>query len=895
MATSEISGFFRHCWGKARPVEGASFAFHPNWCHGLDVAAVAAELMDRLPATACEIARPLGLDEAECLPLVLTLATLHDIGKFTLAFQLKKPELWPPIFGDVPRTVPWPIRHDAAGAFLFRRPELATVMNEHLGPRWPDLSDGLLPAVVGHHGKPVEPDGALNLDRIAPDPLLEGARNFTLQVLDLLRPAPLGDGASARSGHRWERAGQLCSWPLSGLLVLADWIGSNQDWFPYADPNVDFAGYWARTRQNAKFAVERAGIGRAAGGSYLGVTALLNGRSPGPMQDFLDQIPLPPGPSLVVIEDVTGSGKTEAAIALAWRLIAAGHAEGIAMALPTMATANAMFDRIAPRARTIFAAHGQPSLSLAHGRSGLHDGFGAIALGRNTTMLETDVELAEDSALVCPAWIASETRRAFLADLGIATIDQALLAVLAAKYQSVRLAGLVGKVLIVDEVHAYDSYMLAELERLLTFHAALGGSTILLSATLPLSRRHRLAKAFAAGLDRPPPAFSASGFPLATIVHRSGECETPLPVRDGLGRRVRVRLIHDVGEAYDLIAKANRSGAAVAYVRNTVDDVLDAADAMTARGIDATVFHARFTAGDRQAIEAEVLKRFGPDSGDERRGIVVASQVIEQSLDLDFDLFVTDLAPIDLIIQRAGRLWRHRRGSRPIASPELVVVSPRPVENAGRDWLKSLFPRAGGIYPNHARLWLTAKLLSEKGVIATPEDSRELVEAVYGEDAIAAAPPALERTGLEAEGQDRAATAIAHLNLLPFKAGYSRSTGAWDSDIRTPTRLGDERTTVRLGRWDGRELRPFADDPDPMRAWILSEVSVRKQWLHEPIELPANVAAAAATEKARWPAFERELLLLPLIDAEDGQWWSGDRRFAYHRKRGLTKAVENKP
>jgi CRISPR-associated endonuclease/helicase Cas3 len=457
------------------------------------------------------------------------------------------------------------------------------------------------------------------------------------------------------------------------------------------------------------------------------------------------------------------------------------------------------------------------------------------------------------------------------------------------------LVGLVGKVLIVDEVHAYDSYMLAELERLLTFHAALGGSTILLSATLPASRRQSLANAFAKGRDRPPPAMSATGFPLATIIDGNGASETTLPVREGLARRVRVRIVHSVEEAHDLVAAADRRGAAVAYLRNTVDDVLDTADALAARGIDATVFHARFTAGDRQAIEADVLKRFGPDSRAERRGVVIASQVIEQSLDLDFDLFVTDLAPIDLIIQRAGRLWRHRRGNRPIASPELVVVSPRPLANAGRDWLKSLFPRAGGIYPNHARLWLTAKLLSEKGVVATPEDSRELVEAVYGEDAIAAAPPALERTGLEAEGQDRAATAIAYLNLLPFKAGYSRSTGAWDSEIRTPTRLGDERTTIRLGHWDGHTLRPFADDPDPVRAWALSEISVRKKWLGTPPDPPAAVAAAITREKARWPAFERDLLLLPMNDTGGDVWRSATGHFAYHRRRGLTKAVENTP
>jgi CRISPR-associated endonuclease/helicase Cas3 len=894
MTTFDRGSSFRHWWGKARPIEGARFIFHPNWCHGLDVAAVAGELMVRLPALASRIGRPLGLDGPACRSLVLTLAALHDIGKFTLAFQLKEPGLWPAQSGRPPRNAPWQMRHDAAGLLLLHHAAIGGLLSEHLGPRWPDLSLGMLPAVAGHHGKPV-PSETVSIDRLAPPGLLACTVDFARQVLDLIRPTPLGDGATAPSGLRWERAGQLSSWPLSGLMVLADWIGSNQDWFPYADPSADFAGYFEEASDRARMAVDMAGIARAAGGAYRGVSVLVDGRPPSPMQRFLDGAAIPSGPGLTIIEDVTGSGKTEAAVALAWRLIAAGHAEGVMMALPTMATANAMFDRIARHARTFFAEESTPSLSLAHGRSRLHDAFRAIALGGGLTAAETDAERAEDSALVCPVWIASETRRAFLADLGIATVDQALLAVLAAKYQSLRLGGLVGKVLIVDEVHAYDSYMLAELDRLLTFHAALGGSAILLSATLPLSRRQRLAKAFAEGLGRPAPALSATGFPLATAIDGAGESETALPVREELARRVRVRLVHDVEEAHDLVAEADRRGAAVAYLRNTVDDVLDTADALAARGIDATVFHARFTAGDRQAIEADILTRFGPASGEERRGVVVASQVIEQSLDLDFDLFVTDLAPIDLIIQRAGRLWRHRRTARPVDVPELVVVSPRPATDAGKDWLKSLFPRAGGIYPNHARLWLTAKLLAEKGVIATPDDSRALIEAVYGGNAIAAAPPALERMGLEAEGQDLADAAVAYLNLLRLKDGYSRSTGAWVSDVRTPTRLGDERTTIRLGRWVGKELRPFADDRDPVRAWALSEISVRRNWLGTPPDPPADVTAAIAREKARWPAFERDLRLLPMNDAESHQWWSVDGSFTYHRKRGLTKPVENSP
>ena len=441
---------FRFCWGKARPSEGASRRFHPAWCHGFDVAAVVTELWDRTPALRTRIAMPFG-DERRAGSLVVALAALHDIGKFTLPFQMKVPELWPPEFGPFPSQAPPDFRHDAAGAYLFKLRPIEELLVRRFGPAWEALSIGLLQAVAGHHGRPVA-TREVAVASIAPPFLMAAVADYVQTILALFMPEPLSGGMSAPTGYRWEKVGRLASWPLSGLMVLADWIGSNQEWFPYADPEAATDAYWADAQRLAKLAVDRCGIGQAAPRAFGGLATLIGERNtPSPMQRRLAEMTMPNGPSLVLVEDVTGSGKTEGAVALAWRFLAESSAAGMVFALPTMATANAMFDRTSDVARTLFAKNASPTLALAHGKAWLHSGFHDLSLGDGPLARhQADEELADDGAFTCPAWLADESRKAFLADLGVSTIDKALLAVLASKFQSVRLAGLIGKLLIVD-------------------------------------------------------------------------------------------------------------------------------------------------------------------------------------------------------------------------------------------------------------------------------------------------------------------------------------------------------------------------------------------------------------------------------------------------------------
>jgi CRISPR-associated endonuclease/helicase Cas3 len=458
--------------------------------------------------------------------------------------------------------------------------------------------------------------------------------------------------------------------------------------------------------------------------------------------------------------------------------------------------------------------------------------------------------------------------------VGVGTLNQALLAALPVRHATLRQRGLAGKVLIVDEAHAFDPYMRHELLALLRFQAALGGSVIVLSATLPRATRQELADAFRDGLDAPAEPLRDTRYPLATVIAAGGITETACGVREGLARRVAVTRLDDTAVALERIVAAAKTGAAVAWVRNTVDDAIAAAAALRARGLEPLLFHARFAMVDRLKIEAEVLRRFGRDSaGEARRGVLVATPIIEQSLDLDFDVMVTDLAPADLLIQRAGRLWRHQRDDRPVAAPELLVVSPDPVDDPKRDWIAASLPGTAAVYRDPALLWRGARAVFGRGAITTPEDMRDLIEAAADTDKI---PPALARLAAEAEGKMHAQVGVAEQNVLDVWRGYDRSnpqSALWEPDTRTPTRLEDRpQVTLRLARWREGQIVPYAEETDLRRAWALSEVTVARFRIAA-CPLPPATEVAAAAARRQWGRWERDsdrVLLALLTDVEGG-------------------------
>ncbi|MEW6041433.1 MAG: CRISPR-associated helicase Cas3', partial [Elusimicrobiota bacterium] len=579
-------------------------------------------------------------------------------------------------------------------------------------------------------------------------------------------------------------------------------------------------------------------------------------------------------PQLFILEEETGRGKTEAALTLAHRIMSKGLADGIYFALPTMATANAMFERVDKVYKKYYSETANPSFILAHSASKMY-------LQLERTINDTEIESNEDNINQdCPFWIADNRKKALLADVGVGTIDQALLAILQARHQALRLLGLSRKVLIVDEVHACDNYVHTLLRNLLKFHAAQGESAILLSATLPVNMRKELIESFAAGMELGYNGKPGNGYPLMTKCSASGYCEIPIE-REKKSRKVKVKTTNRAEDVLAELKKVIESGRCACWVRNTVYDALEAYK--NAQKVfnkeNIILFHARFALGDRLDIETEILKKFGPNSVcNQRKGkLVIATQVVEQSLDIDFDFIVSDLAPIDLIIQRAGRLCRHNRdgaGNRidntdERGEPVMAVFMPVMDDKPKDDWYKNLFPKGSRVYQHQGQLWLTAKWLTAHGGITMPDDAREMVEYVYGEEGKKDIPEIFERGDNKADGNAKAAASMANFNGLKLEVGYMPDDVRWIEDDNAPTRLGEPTVLVRLAISENGKLVPLIRKGQGA-GWELSQVSVYRKLLAFEDESKKQEISAA---KEEMPDKGKYCLLIPLEKSSDG--WSG--------------------
>jgi CRISPR-associated endonuclease/helicase Cas3 len=801
--------------GKSPDLAGIS---HPAAYHMLDVAAVAERLI-----------APFAFPEPVRDALILLVA-LHDIGKVNAAFRS--------------------MITDGTRQQNGRHWEVSEVYLHQFNPL-PALratrSSHLYAAAAGHHGRPSGKDLARDTARMLRDAGADGLRDAASLTEAFKVFWPLSAGADMTL----ETARDL-SWWLPGLVAAADWIGSNVDWFAATEPTLDLPEYLTRAREKAALAVWSAGLEWPAVSNLQLFDFDLR-----PMQAACAEIALSEGPMLAVIEDETGAGKTEAALILAQRMLLAGKARGLYFALPTMATADAMFARACDSVGRMFQA--APSVTLAHGRSALSARFRDL-VGRATD---------GTGDIVCSAWLADNRRRSLLADVGVGTIDQALLSVLPTKFSTLRHFGLSSKILIVDEVHELgDPYLAVALHQLLTAHRRAGGSAILLTATLPLQQRAELLAIYGGSATDP-------AYPALTVA--GGDARVDFPQTVSARGPVQVQRLPDAGQVVQVLAQMAGQGAACVWVRNAVDDAIAAVEALRAAGVQADLLHARFALGDRKRIEAAVIGRFGKDGQGREGRVIVATQVLESSMDLDFDVMVSDLAPMASLVQRAGRLWRHMQlrpqSSRAVQVPVLYVVSPDPAQVETARWLQGALDSGAYVYPQDVA-WRTAERLFSVGEIVAPSGLRALIEAVETE--AAPLPDPLARAEVERIGTGMAKAARGWQNTVKLDDGY-RMGGAAADDAEYPTRLGQVQRVLVLARRVSGRLVPWIEGPE---GWALSEVTATANRLDK-LDLPDQTSAEVQAVRADWPDWKQAVLC---VVGKDGVICQGLR---YAADRGL--------
>lgn len=527
---------------------------------------------------------------------------------------------------------------------------------------------------------------------------------------------------------------------LSAIIIMADWIASNTEYFPLERGDA---------AQRARTAWRRLNLPRPWTPSLAPLDPHEHLRSrfglPGAaMARDVQSVACAQAramarPGLLVIESEMGSGKTEAALLAAEILAQRFDMGGVFVGLPTQATSNAMFDRTQRWLEHLPGEDGsrQHTVFLAHGKRELHAGFTDAPLYDWAPGLDPE---DKDARVVVHQWL-SDRKRGLLSPFVIGTIDQALMAALKTKHVMLRHLAMAGKVVILDEVHAVDAYSSVYLEGALSWFAAMDVPVILLSATLPGKQRAALVAAYEAGCGgsggEPSNLPPSEAYPVLTVTTGPGESGWATAEPSGAPKELTIGGIAD-GDAATVsrLRQDLAQGGRAAVLRNTVSRAQQSYRILKEAFPEANVIlaHSRFLAVDRAARDQDLLERFGKGAPvDSRPQILVATQVAEQSLDIDVDVMVSDLAPIDLLLQRAGRMHRHR---------ERDAARPAPLKRAqlwvsGVDWGQvppqpnRAFAR---IYDEYLQLRTLGVLGIEPGrnrTVTIPTDIPVLVSAVY--------------------------------------------------------------------------------------------------------------------------------------------------------------------
>ncbi|MBF6063508.1 CRISPR-associated helicase Cas3' [Nocardia terpenica] len=833
---SELGEVDLGLWGKSRGLPGP----YPLICHLLDAAAAAGVLWDRYLSAGLRrfLAEGLGVEEGHARQLLVFLAGVHDVGKAMACFQMLDEAAFA-VAQDYPVPVGQRQGHDYAVHVW-----LASVL---VGRGFGRRAAGRIAQLLGgHHGCFFRLDSRAAAAPLAVVPELgagawERQRQLMVDVVYHVagEPDPI---------HELEAAAAAVA---CAVVILADWLVSQTDFLIERLPVVPLRGdreslraFFGSAVADTPVLLDRAGLSRLRlrPGGFAEEHGLLPPCAPNALQrsvvDTLPGLLAGGGAGLLLVVAPMGFGKTETALTGARLLGEAAGAPGVMFALPTMATADPMYRRLSDYGMR--RAVDPAPLVLLHSMAWLNSAYLPDEPDTGVSTGEDSNDAVAQRFMIAVAEWLLGAKRGLLAPWAIGTIDQVLLAGMRGRHNMVRMLGLAGKVLVVDEVHAYDAYMQQLLCRVLTWLGRLGVPVVLLSATLPRRVARRLVESYLGGSGHRLGEFS---FPYPGWLYadaRTGALdvfEFDCPATDltiGLraipmgtdGRPDRISVLKQV-----LDPLITSSEGCVGIICNTVAEAQQTYRALHAwftelqeHGripVGRTLLHSRFPADRREALTTDIVSRYGKD-GDRPRGVVVATQVIEQSIDLDFDLIISDLAPVALLLQRAGRGHRHPRDRRPAwaSIPRLEVLIPvkaelRPV--LPPSW-QSVYARSL-LRHTAAALYARTGTSAEKfgvdappgggpvtGVVRIPEDVQELMEQVYDESF---ATGVMADDDLENLADEQVERALADMVVVPDPdeleiAGLHKLT---DHDI------DDALFVTRLGADSGRVVWCYTD-PD---------------------------------------------------------------------------------
>ncbi len=840
-------------WGKAEK-DGAGYHLLPYHC--LDVAAVAAAWWEEDKALRNLFIRDYDAEEQILKACLLFFITLHDLGKFDVRFQLKAKELvlsLNPLFSEADISNSRNFDHGRYGRYWFSKERDLYGFNAFDDTelvQW-------ISAVCCHHGRGFGTGNYFspNAD-VAVIEHDHHARKQWIEELKSLFLKPVGI-------HLLDELPEPPAM-LAGFCSVCDWLGSNTDYFNLkSNADISINEYYYGQRNNALSALRASGmLGEPIRNG--GMDIIYPDYHPRGIQHLVNQLPVEPG--LTLIEAPTGSGKTEAAIAYASRLLADGLADSIVFALPTQATANAMLERVETAGKKLFPDG--VNVVLAHGKARFNSDFIKLkdaAIGKTA-------QGSEEAFAQCAQWLATSRKRVFLGQIGVCTIDQVLLSKLPVRHNFVRAFGIRKSILIVDEIHAYDSYMNGLLDLVLEAQKKAGGSAILLSATLPSARRSQIIAKWGSIISA-----TEADMPYPLITHAGIEVtnwESPEPAEERVVK-VTAQPAEDMlpGDALlDKVLETAAKGALVVIICNLVKDAQKISQRLSQIviekdiSIEIDLFHSRFRFKDRQKIEGKVMERYGNGSLRAKGRILVATQVVEQSLDLDFDWMITQLCPIDLLFQRLGRLYRHK------------LIRPQGFEEIPH--CKILVPSGIGyghhstIYGDERVLWRTQKLLEKSESLEFPYAYRELIKTVYAEEPWQDEPEEIisahQKYTENEEGKRVAAMGLALSDATPF--------ADTDGNASRLTRDGEMSLNVVPVLLEGRR-RLFLDSTpiDKLPEWERDEA------------INMNTVPVPHSWRRYLPDDEEGIIFLPMTPDNSGGWRSMDGVFAYHIEFGLEK------